>query len=193
MTEIKNFDNTRKICVVSRKNGEIANLHMLPWCTKTQRNAAENSDADPDTMKASFQGFIGCLSSVQFNHIAPLKAALHHSSSAPVTVKGHVIESSCGTSTAADATSNHSGPIDEGEPLANAIRSDSAVIGGVIAVVIFILLCIAAIAVRIYKKKTVYKKKEAQGSENEDSAETALKSELNTQNAVNENQKEYFF
>uniref|UniRef100_A0A8D2JBN6 Contactin-associated protein-like 4 n=1 Tax=Varanus komodoensis TaxID=61221 RepID=A0A8D2JBN6_VARKO len=99
----------------------------------------ENSDADPDTMKASFQGFIGCLSSVQFNHIAPLKAALHHSSSAPVTVKGHVIESSCGTSTAADATSsetthsfagNHSGPIDEGEPLANAIRSDSAVIGG---------------------------------------------------------------
>ncbi|XP_044302233.1 contactin-associated protein-like 4 [Varanus komodoensis] len=162
---------------------------------------AENSDADPDTMKASFQGFIGCLSSVQFNHIAPLKAALHHSSSAPVTVKGHVIESSCGTSTAADATSSetthsfadHSGPIDEGEPLANAIRSDSAVIGGVIAVVIFILLCIAAIAVRIYKKKTVYKKKEAQGSENEDSAETALKSELNTQNAVNENQKEYFF
>uniref|UniRef100_A0A8D2JBE3 Contactin associated protein family member 4 n=1 Tax=Varanus komodoensis TaxID=61221 RepID=A0A8D2JBE3_VARKO len=161
----------------------------------------ENSDADPDTMKASFQGFIGCLSSVQFNHIAPLKAALHHSSSAPVTVKGHVIESSCGTSTAADATSSetthsfadHSGPIDEGEPLANAIRSDSAVIGGVIAVVIFILLCIAAIAVRIYKKKTVYKKKEAQGSENEDSAETALKSELNTQNAVNENQKEYFF
>lgn len=25
---------------------------------------------------------------------------------------------------------DHSGPIDEGEPLANAIRSDSAVIGG---------------------------------------------------------------
>uniref|UniRef100_A0A8D2JD64 Contactin associated protein family member 4 n=1 Tax=Varanus komodoensis TaxID=61221 RepID=A0A8D2JD64_VARKO len=155
---------------------------------------------DPDTMKASFQGFIGCLSSVQFNHIAPLKAALHHSSSAPVTVKGHVIESSCEFSSLLVSViflfvsaADHSGPIDEGEPLANAIRSDSAVIGGVIAVVIFILLCIAAIAVRIYKKKTVYKKKEAQGSENEDSAETALKSELNTQNAVNENQKEYFF
>ncbi|XP_061482188.1 contactin-associated protein-like 4 [Rhineura floridana] len=162
---------------------------------------AENSDVDPDTMKANSQGFIGCLSSVQFNHIAPLKAALHHSSSAPVTVKGHFTESNCGTLTGADSTSSetthsfadHSGPIDEGEPLANAIRSDSAIIGGVIAVVIFILLCIAAIAVRIYKKKSVYKKKEVKGSENEDTAEAALKSELSVQNTVNESQKEYFF
>nr|XP_034955725.1 contactin-associated protein-like 4 [Zootoca vivipara] len=161
----------------------------------------ENSDVDPDTMKANSQGFVGCLSSVQFNHIAPLKAALHHSSSAPVTVKGHFTQSNCGTSAGADSASSetthsfadHSGPIDEGEPLANAIRSDSAIIGGVIAVVIFILLCIAAIAVRIYKKKSVYKKKEVKGSEKEDSAETALKSELSMQNTVNESQKEYFF
>uniref|UniRef100_A0ABM5FST3 Contactin-associated protein-like 4 isoform X2 n=1 Tax=Pogona vitticeps TaxID=103695 RepID=A0ABM5FST3_9SAUR len=161
----------------------------------------ENSDVDPDTMKANSQGFIGCLSSVQFNHIAPLKAALDPSSSVPVTVKGHLTDSNCGTLTGADTTSgetthslaDHSGPIDEGEPLANALRSDSAIIGGVIAVVIFILLCIAAIAVRIYKKKSVYKKKEVKGSENEDSAETALKSELSVQNTVSENQKEYFF
>uniref|UniRef100_A0A670JN47 Contactin associated protein family member 4 n=1 Tax=Podarcis muralis TaxID=64176 RepID=A0A670JN47_PODMU len=161
----------------------------------------EDNDVDPDTMKANSQGFLGCLSSVQFNHIAPLKAALHHSSSAPVTVKGHFTQSNCGTLAGADSTSSetthsfadHSGPIDEGEPLANAIRSDSAIIGGVIAVVIFILLCIAAIAVRIYKKKSVYKKKEVKGSEKEDSAETALKSELSMQNTVNESQKEYFF
>ncbi|KAJ7335611.1 hypothetical protein JRQ81_013552 [Phrynocephalus forsythii] len=162
---------------------------------------AENSDVDPDTMKANSQGFVGCLSSVQFNHIAPLKAALDHSSSVPVTVKGHLTDFNCGSLTGADSTSgeathslaDHSGPIDEGEPLANALRSDSAIIGGVIAVVIFILLCIAAIAVRIYKKKSVYNKKEVKGSENEDSAETALKSELSVQNTVNENQKEYFF
>uniref|UniRef100_A0A670JNB8 Contactin associated protein family member 4 n=1 Tax=Podarcis muralis TaxID=64176 RepID=A0A670JNB8_PODMU len=87
---------------------------------------------------ANSQGFLGCLSSVQFNHIAPLKAALHHSSSAPVTVKGHFTQSNCGTLAGADSTSSetthsfadHSGPIDEGEPLANAIRSDSAIIGG---------------------------------------------------------------
>uniref|UniRef100_A0A8D0GL09 Contactin associated protein family member 4 n=1 Tax=Sphenodon punctatus TaxID=8508 RepID=A0A8D0GL09_SPHPU len=161
----------------------------------------ENSEVDQETMKANSQGFIGCLSSVQFNHIAPLKAALHHTISAPVIVKGRLMESSCGTLSGADSTSSetthsfadHSGPIDEGEPLANAIRSDSAVIGGVIAVVIFILLCIAAIAVRIHKKKSLYKKNETKGSENEDSAETALKSELSMQNTINENQKEYFF
>ncbi|XP_074669083.1 contactin-associated protein-like 4 [Strix aluco] len=161
----------------------------------------ENSDVDEETMKANSQGFIGCLSSVQFNHIAPLKAALHHSSSAPIIVKGRFTESSCGTLTGADSTSSetthsfadHSGPIDEGEPLANAIRSDSAIIGGVIAVVIFILLCITAIAIRIYKKKGIYSKNEAKGSENEDSAESALKSELSMQNTASENQKEYFF
>ncbi|XP_037228520.1 contactin-associated protein-like 4 [Falco rusticolus] len=161
----------------------------------------ENSDVDEETMKANSQGFIGCLSSVQFNHIAPLKAALHHTSSAPVIVKGRFTESNCGSLTGADSTSSetthsfadHSGPIDEGEPLANAIRSDSAIIGGVIAVVIFILLCITVIAVRIYKKKGIYSKNEAKGSENEDSAESALKSELSMQNTANENQKEYFF
>lgn len=50
-----------------------------------------------------------------------------------------------------------------------------------------------AIAIRIYKKKGIYSKNEAKGSENEDSAESALKSELSMQNTANENQKEFFF
>ncbi|NXG49989.1 CNTP4 protein, partial [Psilopogon haemacephalus] len=162
---------------------------------------AENSDVDEETVKANTQGFIGCLSSVQFNHIAPLKAALHHRSSSPVTVMGRFTESNCGTLTGADSTSSetthlfadHSGPIDEGEPLADAIKSDSAIIGGVIAVVIFIILCITAVAIRIYRKKGIYSKNESKGPENEDSGESALKSELGMQNTANENQKEYFF
>lgn len=64
---------------------------------------------------------------------------------------------------------------------------------GLIAVVVFILLCIAAIAVRIYQQKRLYKRNEAKRSENADSAEAVLKSELNVQSAVNENQREYFF
>uniref|UniRef100_A0A8C4VML6 Contactin associated protein family member 4 n=1 Tax=Gopherus evgoodei TaxID=1825980 RepID=A0A8C4VML6_9SAUR len=99
----------------------------------------ESNDIDQDTMKANSQGFIGCLSSVQFNHFAPLKAALHHTSSAPVTVKGRFTASNCGTSKSSFllvchfpffSVADHSGPIDEGEPLANAIQSDSAIIGG---------------------------------------------------------------
>ncbi|XP_063468486.1 contactin-associated protein-like 4 isoform X7 [Symphalangus syndactylus] len=161
----------------------------------------EHSDMDQDTALAGAQGFTGCLSAVQLSHVAPLKAALHPSHPDPVTVTGHVTESSCMTQPGTDATSrerthsfaDHSGTIDDREPLANAIKSDSAVIGGLIAVVIFILLCITAIAVRIFQQKRLYKRSEAKRSENVDSAEAVLKSELNMQNAVNENQKEYFF
>ncbi|XP_023082592.1 contactin-associated protein-like 4 isoform X4 [Piliocolobus tephrosceles] len=161
----------------------------------------EHSDVDQETALAGAQGFTGCLSAVQLSHVAPLKAALHPSHPDPVTVIGHVTESSCVAQPGTDATSrerthsfsDHSGTIDDKEPLANAIKSDSAVIGGLIAVVIFILLCITAIAVRIYQQKRLYKRSEAKRSENVDSAEAVLKSELNIQNAVNENQKEYFF
>ncbi|XP_019268669.2 contactin-associated protein-like 4 isoform X3 [Panthera pardus] len=162
---------------------------------------SEYSDVDQETALAGAQGFLGCLSAVQLSHVAPLKAALQPSHPAPVTVSGHVTESSCVSQAGTDATSrerthsfaDHSGTRDDREPLANAIRSDSAVIGGLIAVVIFILLCIAAIAVRIYQQKRLYKRNEAKRSENVDSAEAVLKSELNIQSAVNENQKEYFF
>ncbi|KAB1256025.1 Contactin-associated protein-like 3 [Camelus dromedarius] len=86
-----------------------------------------------------------------------------------------------------------SGPADEGEPLVTADRSDSAVIGGVIAVVIFILLCITAIAIRVYQQRWLYQKNESNIPQNGDNAETALKSELNMQSAASESQKEYFF
>nr|XP_040134734.1 contactin-associated protein-like 4 isoform X1 [Ictidomys tridecemlineatus] len=162
---------------------------------------SEHSDVDQETALAGAQGFMGCLSAVQLSHVAPLKAALHPSHPAPVTITGHVTESSCVAPAGTDATSrerthsfaDHSGTKDDREPLTNAIKSDSAVIGGLIAVVIFILLCITAIAIRIYQQKRLYKRNEAKRSENVESAEAVLKSELNIQNAVNENQKEYFF
>ncbi|XP_057567732.1 contactin-associated protein-like 4 isoform X5 [Hippopotamus amphibius kiboko] len=161
----------------------------------------EHSDVDQETALAGAQGFLGCLSAVQVSHVAPLKAALHPSRPAPITISGHVTESTCVAQAGTDATSrerthsfaDHSGARDDREPLTNTIKSDSAVIGGLIAVVIFILLCITAIAVRISQQKRSYKRNEAKRSENVDSAEAVLKSELNIQNAVGENQKEYFF
>ncbi|XP_061030458.1 contactin-associated protein-like 4 isoform X5 [Eubalaena glacialis] len=161
----------------------------------------EHSDVDQETALAGAQGFLGCLSAVQVSHVVPLKAALHHSRPAPITISGHVTESSCVAQAGTDATSrerthsfaDHSGTRDDREPVTDTIKSDSAVIGGLIAVVIFILLCITAIAVRIYQQKRLYRRNEAKRSENVDSAEAVLKSELNIQNAVSENQKEYFF
>ena len=64
---------------------------------------------------------------------------------------------------------------------------------GVIAVVIFILLCITAIAIRIYQQRWLYHKNESNIPKHGDNAETALRSELNLQSTVSESQKEYFF
>lgn len=61
---------------------------------------------DEEVMQAGSKGFIGCLSSVQFNHVAPLKAALLNRGSSLVSVRGHLVESNCGA--LADSTIVHS-------------------------------------------------------------------------------------
>uniref|UniRef100_A0A8C1GRT2 Contactin associated protein 2 n=1 Tax=Cyprinus carpio TaxID=7962 RepID=A0A8C1GRT2_CYPCA len=48
--------------------------------------------------KYNTPGFVGCLSRVQFNSIAPLKAALRSRGSAPVSHQGKLVESNCGAS-----------------------------------------------------------------------------------------------
>ncbi|XP_032283575.1 contactin-associated protein-like 3 isoform X2 [Phoca vitulina] len=165
----------------------------------------EPPGADPDTLRAGARGFTGCLSAVRFGPAAPLKAALRPGGPAPVTVRGHVTAASrCAEGAgpgapALEATrplaggAGGSGPTDGGEPLVNADRSDSAVIGGVIAVVIFILLSITAIAIRIYQQRWLYQKNESHVPQTGDNAETALKSEVNVQSTISESQKEYFF
>uniref|UniRef100_A0A8C3VWN7 Contactin associated protein-like 3 n=1 Tax=Catagonus wagneri TaxID=51154 RepID=A0A8C3VWN7_9CETA len=162
----------------------------------------ESPGVDPDTQRAGVSGFTGCLSAVRFGPAAPLKAVLSPGGPATVTVRGHLaIASRCAEGAgpgapAREATrplAGRSGPTDEGEPLVNVDRSDSAVIGGVIAVVIFILLCITAIAIRVYQQRWLYQKNESNIPKTGDNAETALKSELNMQSTVNESPKEYFF
>lgn len=72
--------------------------HSLKKTNKqTVFHATENLGLDPEVAKANTLGFVGCLSSVQYNHIAPLKAALRHATIAPVTIQGTLIESSCGS------------------------------------------------------------------------------------------------
>uniref|UniRef100_A0A8C4LKK4 Uncharacterized protein n=1 Tax=Equus asinus asinus TaxID=83772 RepID=A0A8C4LKK4_EQUAS len=111
---------------------------------------------DAETARAGARGFSGCLSAVQFERAAPLKAALRPGRPARVLVRGPVAASDCG----AGGGDEHSGVMDEGEPMADATRGDSAVIGGVIAVAVFVLLCVAAIAIRLYQQKNLYSTKE---------------------------------
>lgn len=51
---------------------------------------------DEEVMKAASKGFIGCLSSVQFNQVAPLKAALTNRGSSLINIRGPLVQSNCG-------------------------------------------------------------------------------------------------
>lgn len=59
----------------------------------------ETGKIDQEIHKYNTPGFTGCLSRVQFNHIAPLKAALRQTNaSAHVHIQGELVESNCGAS-----------------------------------------------------------------------------------------------
>lgn len=51
---------------------------------------------DEDTARAGARGFSGCLSALQFERTAPLKAALHPGRSGRASVLGPVASSECG-------------------------------------------------------------------------------------------------
>ncbi|XP_061680126.1 contactin-associated protein-like 4 isoform X2 [Syngnathoides biaculeatus] len=118
--------------------------------------AREADMIDMDLARLAILGFTGCLSAVDFNSITPLKEALLHPDS-HVAITGPLTESNCGSlfSTnpqSPEATQSLPDPrpsLDPSQPLVNYIKSDTALIGGVIAVVIVIILSALAIITRI--------------------------------------------
>ncbi|XP_028259769.1 contactin-associated protein-like 4 [Parambassis ranga] len=145
-------------------------------------------------------GFTGCLSGVRFNSISPLKAALLHPDS-PVIVTGPLVPSSCAFSSPANpyaAETTHSlsdqpSSVDPGQPLVNAIRSDSALIGGVIAVVIFLAVSASVVMLRfICSRKETYRSQEVKAAQPEDGHEFPFSSQADSPSAPSQNQKEYF-
>uniref|UniRef100_A0A8C7I3W2 Contactin-associated protein-like 4 n=1 Tax=Oncorhynchus kisutch TaxID=8019 RepID=A0A8C7I3W2_ONCKI len=162
----------------------------------------ESGELDPEIARLNSLGFSGCLSVVQFNSITPLKAALLYPNTSPVIVTGPLAESTCGSSSPANTypaetthpLSDHSGTVGTGEPIVNAIKSDSALIGGVIAVVIFVILSALAVMVRfLYRRKVTFHSQEPKSIKPEaDSPEYPFHSEPTSQNVLSENQKEYF-
>ncbi|XP_070817481.1 contactin-associated protein-like 4 [Chaetodon trifascialis] len=160
----------------------------------------ESDELDEELAGLASLGFNGCLSGVRFNSISPLKAALLHPDS-PVSVTGPLAQSSCGSSSpanpyAAETTrslSDQPGSVDPGQPLVNTIRSDSALIGGVIALVIFVTVSALAIMARfICSRKETYRNQEVKAAQPEDGHEIPFSSQADSQGAPGENQKEYF-
>uniref|UniRef100_A0A8C1LGR8 Contactin associated protein-like 5 like n=1 Tax=Cyprinus carpio TaxID=7962 RepID=A0A8C1LGR8_CYPCA len=89
---------------------------------------------DKELVQAGLRGFIGCLSSVQFNQATPLKAALQNSQSPLVTVIGRLeaSTSSLSSSRSCSLLADDSAKTDQGkDPLKKADQKDLAVIGGI--------------------------------------------------------------
>ncbi|XP_054827668.1 glycophorin-C [Eublepharis macularius] len=71
--------------------------------------------------------------------------------------------------------------------------ADIAVIGGVIAAVAFVLICLLVVMLRyMYRHKGTYHTNEAKGTEFAESADAALKNDPTLQEAMDESRKEYF-
>ncbi|XP_036277629.1 contactin-associated protein-like 5 [Pipistrellus kuhlii] len=167
----------------------------------TLGKVTDNAELDSEVATANSLGFVGCLSSVQYNHIAPLKAALRHTTIAPVIIRGALTEASCGSGTDSDVnavTTVHSssdpfGKRDEREPLTNAIQSDSAVIGGVIAVVIFIIFSVVGIMARfLYQHKQSHRTSQIKEKEYPANVDSSFRNDIDLQNTVSECKREYF-
>nr|XP_021490780.1 contactin-associated protein-like 2 [Meriones unguiculatus] len=171
----------------------------------------ETGKIDQEIHKYNTPGFTGCLSRVQFNHIAPLKAALRQTNaSAHVHIQGELVESNCGASpltlspmsSATDpwhldhldsASADFPYNPGQGQAIRNGVNRNSAIIGGVIAVVIFTILCTLVFLIRyMFRHKGTYHTNEAKGAESAESADAAImNNDPNFTETIDESKKEW--
>ncbi|MCJ8745204.1 hypothetical protein PDJAM_G00127740 [Pangasius djambal] len=151
-------------------------------------------------------GFVGCLSRVRFNRIAPLKAALRPSAPSTASIQGVLVESNCGAlpltipamSVTFDPWQPDSAGIQfpfDGEGVnRDGVNRDSAIIGGIIAVVIFSILCTLVFLVRnMFRHKGSYHTNEAKGAESADCADAAIiVNDPAFTETIDESKKEWF-
>ncbi|XP_057240549.1 contactin-associated protein-like 2 [Malurus melanocephalus] len=167
--------------------------------------SAEIGKIDQDIYKYNTPGFTGCLSRVQFNQIAPLKAALRPTNaSSHVHIQGELVESNCGASpltippmsAATDPWHLDSASADfpyNGQAIGDGVNRNSAIIGGVIAVVIFTILCTLVFLIRyMFRHKGTYHTNEAKGAESAESADAAImNNDPNFTETIDESKKEW--
>uniref|UniRef100_A0A671WCC0 Contactin associated protein 2 n=1 Tax=Sparus aurata TaxID=8175 RepID=A0A671WCC0_SPAAU len=186
--------------------------YTLPDASDTQFNLVktlflgkvfETGHIDPVLIERyNTPGFVGCLSRVQFNGVAPLKSALRTAAQA----QGKLVESNCGASpltippmsAATDPwrldKTDAEFPFNEERVIPDGVNRDSAIIGGIIAVVIFTILCTLVFLIRyMFRHKGTYHTNEAKGS-GESAGESADTAIIGTDNpeTIDESKKEWF-
>ncbi|XP_043988376.1 contactin-associated protein-like 5 [Gambusia affinis] len=146
-----------------------------------------------EVTKAASKGFVGCLSSVQFNHVAPLKAALTNRGSSLITIRGPLVQSNCGA--LAESTSHvlqdQAANEDKEQHDSNA-QKDLAVIAGVVTAVVFIAVCALAVISRLLYQQRRAKRSSSMKEEHRHSTYTDYRTELHLHNSVRDNVKEYY-
>ncbi|XP_062260924.1 contactin-associated protein-like 2b [Platichthys flesus] len=151
-------------------------------------------------------GFVGCLSRVQFNSVAPLKAALRLGQAAPVSTHGILVPSNCGASPLTISPMASAGdpwhieaagavsPFYEDKASGDGVDRNFVIIGGIISMVIFIVLCIMVFMIRhLFRHKGSYHTNEAKGAESADCADAAIiVNDPAFTETIDESKKEWF-
>uniref|UniRef100_A0AAY4AZZ4 Contactin-associated protein-like 5 n=1 Tax=Denticeps clupeoides TaxID=299321 RepID=A0AAY4AZZ4_9TELE len=149
---------------------------------------ARNDVLEDDVALAGTKGFVGCFSSVQYNHVAPLKAALLNRGSSLVSVRGQLVESNCGALADLTTSNSHAGERNS--------QHESAVIGGVVTAVVFSTLCVVAAMVRfLHRHQQAQRASSLQEKEHQRRLEAAYHAELHLRNSafhVQDSIKEYY-
>ncbi|KAM7378664.1 hypothetical protein PAMP_004273 [Pampus punctatissimus] len=187
--------------------------YILPEASDTQFNLVksiflgkvfETGQIDPILIERyNTPGFVGCLSRVQLNSVAPLKAALRSGLAAPVSTHGILVPSNCGASpltispmaSASDTWHLEAAgavfPFNEEKASDDGVDRNSAIIGGIIAMVIFTVLCIMVFVIRhMFRHKGSYHTNEAKGAESADCADAAII--VNDPETIDEIKREWF-
>uniref|UniRef100_A0A3Q3XHF7 Uncharacterized protein n=1 Tax=Mola mola TaxID=94237 RepID=A0A3Q3XHF7_MOLML len=193
-----------------------ASTYTLPEASDTQFNLVksiflgkifETGQIDPILIERyNTPGFVGCLSRVQFNSVAPLKAALRSGQAAPVSTHGILVPSNCGATplTISSLTSatdpwnlEAAGavyPFSEDKAIDDGVDHNSVIIGGIISMVIVTVLCLMVFLIRhMFQHKGSYHTNEAKGAESADCADAAIiVNDPAFTETIDESKKEWF-
>ncbi|XP_043989360.1 LOW QUALITY PROTEIN: contactin-associated protein-like 2b [Gambusia affinis] len=190
--------------------------HTLPESSDTQFSLVksiflgkvyETGQIDPILIEHyNSPGFVGCLSRVQLNNVAPLKAALRSGTTAPVSIHGILVQSNCGASPltippiplANDLWKIEAGgavfPFKDEKIGGDPAHQNFAVIAGIISLVILTVLCIMVFVIRhMFRHKGSYHTNEAKGADSANCADAAIiVNDPAFTETIDESKKEWF-
>ncbi|KAA0712083.1 Contactin-associated protein-like 5 [Triplophysa tibetana] len=158
----------------SLKYGLSTDKELITIRSLTLGKVTGRTGVDEEVLQAGSKGFVGCLSSVQFNHLAPLKAAILNRGSSLVSVLGNLVESNCGE-------------------LAD--KSSSRSLSGLIAAVVLIVLCAVAVMTRFlyrHRHDRTQQMAPVKEKDHQPRPEHRYRAELDLHSAMRDSRKEYF-